>query len=195
VERVVIFDVLGTLFSLDAVRARLSAVGAPAATFEAWFERTLHSALTLTTVGEFRPFREVARTALQTTLTQLELDVARTQEILVGLSGRKRRKFSRRRTCSTGSSASSASDIGAYKPDRRLYEQAVNELAVAAGKATLIAAHAWDVVGARARCDLGRPAGAPLAVTDRRTSARCFSHRRGRDAAYRVVSVCRSGPR
>lgn len=73
---------LGTLFSLDAVRARLSTIGAPAATLEAWFERTLHSALTLTTVGEFRPFREVARTS--------------------------------------------------------------------AGEATLIAAHAWDVVGARA---------------------------------------------
>jgi 2-haloacid dehalogenase len=76
VERVVIFDVLGTLFSLDAVRARLSAIGAPAATLEAWFERTLDGALTLTTVGEFRPFREVARAALQTTLAQLELDVA-----------------------------------------------------------------------------------------------------------------------
>ncbi len=75
-ERVVIFDVLGTLFSLDAVRGKLSAIGAPAATLEAWFERTLHGALTLTTVGEFRPFREVARAALKTTLAQLELDVA-----------------------------------------------------------------------------------------------------------------------
>jgi hypothetical protein len=57
-ERVVIFDVLGTLFSLDAVRTKLSELGAPPATVEAWFERTLHSALTLTTIGEFRPFRE-----------------------------------------------------------------------------------------------------------------------------------------
>jgi hypothetical protein len=35
-ERVVIFDVLGTLFSLDAVRTKLSELGAPPATLEAW---------------------------------------------------------------------------------------------------------------------------------------------------------------
>src|SRR5919197_280146 len=44
----------------------------------------------------------------------------------------------------------SASDVGAYKPDRRPYEQAVKELEVAPIEATLIVAHAWDVVGARA---------------------------------------------
>jgi 2-haloacid dehalogenase len=67
-KRVVVFDVLGTLFSLDALRAKLTDACAPPATLEAWFERTQHGALTLTTVGEFRPFREVARAALQTTL-------------------------------------------------------------------------------------------------------------------------------
>jgi 2-haloacid dehalogenase len=179
-KRVAIFDVLGTLFSLDAVRARLSTIGAPPATLEAWFERTLHSALTLTTVGEFRPFREVARTALQTTLAQLELDVARTEEMLTSLSEVQLHDDAAptldrlahegvRIVALTNSGAQqteeileqanlldrfertlSASDVGAYKPDRRPYEQAVRELEVAPSEATLIAAHAWDVVGARA---------------------------------------------
>ena len=66
--------------------AKLTDAGAPPAALEAWFERTLHGALTLATVGEFRPFREVARAALQTTLAQLELNVAKAEEILGGLS-------------------------------------------------------------------------------------------------------------
>ncbi|MDQ2910727.1 MAG: haloacid dehalogenase type II [Actinomycetota bacterium] len=179
-ERVVIFDVLGTLFSLDAVRAKLSDIGAPPATLEAWFERTLHGALTLTTVGEFRPFREVARAALRTTLAQLGLEVSRTEDILAGLSeveahddaapALDRLAEERIRVVALTNSGAqqtedvlkqanllerfervfSVSDVGAYKPDRRPYEHVINELSVAASEATLIAAHAWDVVGARA---------------------------------------------
>jgi 2-haloacid dehalogenase len=149
-------------------------------TLEAWFERTLHSALTLTTVGEARPFREVARTALQTTLAQLDLDVVRTEEILAGLSevqphddaapalerlaregirvaaltnsGRQQTEeiLKEANLLDRFERTFSVSDVGACKPDRRPYEHAVNELAVTAGEATLIAAHAWDVVGARA---------------------------------------------
>jgi 2-haloacid dehalogenase len=179
-ERVVIFDVLGTLFSLDAVRAKLTAIGAPAATLEAWFERTLHGALTLTTVGEFRPFREVARAALQTTLAQLQLDVAETEEVLGGLSDVKpyddagpaleRLAEERIRVVALTNSGAqqteellhgadllecferlfSVSEVGAYKPERRPYEHVLSELRVDGSRATLIAAHAWDVVGARA---------------------------------------------
>src|SRR5919201_2380824 len=179
-KRVVVFDVLGTLFSLDGVRAGLTDAGAPPATLEAWFERTLHGALTLTTVGEFRPFREVARAALQTTLAQLELDVAQAEEILGGLSevqahddaaaalDRLAGAEARIVALTNGGAQQtdeileqaklrdrfervfSVSDVGAYKPDRRPYEHVVKELGVAVGEATLIAAQAWDVVGARA---------------------------------------------
>jgi 2-haloacid dehalogenase len=179
-ERVVIFDVLGTLFSLDAVRTKLSELGAPTATLDAWFERTLHSALTLTTIGEFRPFREMARAALQTTLAQLELEVASAEEILAGLSDVKpeddaaaaleRLKRAQARVVTLTNSGAqqteeilaqaklrehvervfSVSEVGAYKPDRRPYEHVASELGVEPGEATLIAAHAWDIVGAAA---------------------------------------------
>ena len=42
----VVFDSMGTLFELTPVRERLGA-----AATEAWFERILHSAATLTVVG------------------------------------------------------------------------------------------------------------------------------------------------
>jgi 2-haloacid dehalogenase len=179
-KRVVIVDVLGTLFSLDAVRAKLTDTGAPPAALEAWFERTLHGALTLTTVGEFRPFRDVARAALQTTLAQLELDVAQAEEILASLNDVQPHDDAAaaldrlaganvRIVALTNSGAQqteeileqsslrerfeqvfSVSEVGAYKPDRRPYEHVVSELGVAAAEASLVAAHAWDVVGARA---------------------------------------------
>jgi 2-haloacid dehalogenase len=163
-KRVVVFDVLGTLFSLDAVRAGLTDAGAPPATLEAWFERTLHGTLTLSTVGEFRPFREVARAALQTTLAQLELDVAQAEEILAGLSGVQPHDDAAaaldrlagenaRIVALTNSGAQqteeileqaklrdrfervfSVSDVGAYKPDRRPYEHVVKELGGSGGR-------------------------------------------------------------
>jgi FMN phosphatase YigB (HAD superfamily) len=60
----VVFDVMGTLFNLSPLRERLAKVGAPAGALEAWFGRMLHAAATLTLVGEFHPFREVATTTL-----------------------------------------------------------------------------------------------------------------------------------
>jgi hypothetical protein len=52
----VVFDVMGTIFDLSPLRQRLSAAGAPEGALEAWFERLLHAAATLTLVGEFQAF-------------------------------------------------------------------------------------------------------------------------------------------
>ncbi len=143
-------------------------------------EDAARRALTLTTVGEFRPFREVARAALQTTLAQLELEVSRAEEVLAGLSevephedvaaalDRLAREDARI-VALTNSGAEqteqilsqanlldrfervvSVSEVEAYKPDCRPYQHVVKELGIAADQATLVAAHAWDLVGARA---------------------------------------------
>jgi 2-haloacid dehalogenase len=65
-----VFDAMGTLFDLAPLRERLGA-----AATEAWFERLLHSAATVTIVGEFVPFRELAQTTLGTTCAKLEIEV------------------------------------------------------------------------------------------------------------------------
>jgi 2-haloacid dehalogenase len=44
----------------------------------------------------------------------------------------------------------SIEDIGIYKPDLRAYEWALDKAGAAAGEAMLVAAHGWDVAGARA---------------------------------------------
>jgi hypothetical protein len=61
---VVIFDVVGTLASLDPVRVRLESIGQPAHMFEGWFARLLCDGMALTLAGGYRPFGEVAASAL-----------------------------------------------------------------------------------------------------------------------------------
>lgn len=62
--RAVCLDVMGTLFDLSAARRRLEGLGAPPWTLEAWFGRLLHVAATVTLIGDYRPFPELARPAL-----------------------------------------------------------------------------------------------------------------------------------
>ena len=66
----VVFDSMGTLFRLTPLHERIGV-----ATTEAWFERILHSAATLTILGEFVPFDELARATLSTTVAKLGLVV------------------------------------------------------------------------------------------------------------------------
>ena len=84
-DRAVIFDVMGTLFDLTPLGKRLTEVGAPEGALEAWFGRMLHTAATLTLIGEFHPFAEIARTTLPTTLAQLEVDPERADDVLRAL--------------------------------------------------------------------------------------------------------------
>jgi 2-haloacid dehalogenase len=50
-----------------------------------WLERILNTALTLTTVGDFRPFQEIAKSTLDTTFAKLERDTSRTSKVLDSL--------------------------------------------------------------------------------------------------------------
>jgi 2-haloacid dehalogenase len=178
--QVVIFDALGTLFDLEPVRASLVEVGAPPPTLEAWFERILHTALTLTSVGEFRPFQAIAKSALDTTFAQLELDTSRTAEVLESLKAvepyddaeaaleRLADAGIRMVALTNGGAVQtealleraglldrfehifSVEEVGAYKPDARPYRHVLDQLEINAADATMVAAHAWDVIGARA---------------------------------------------
>jgi 2-haloacid dehalogenase len=178
--QVVIFDALGTLFDLEPVRASLVEVGAPAATLEAWLERILHTALTLATVGEFRPFQAIAKSTLDTTFAQLELDASRTADVLESLKAVEPYDDAepalkdladaviRTVTLTNGGAVQtealleraglldrferifSVEEFGAYKPDARPYRYVLDRLAIDAADATMVAAHAWDVIGARA---------------------------------------------
>jgi 2-haloacid dehalogenase len=159
-----VFDANGTLFALDPVQELLGA-----AATEAFFQRALHSAAALTYAGVWAPFDEVARRALETTCAQLGLDVDQ-EAVLRALQELPPAPGAREAVDAAGDCAVltnggresirklveraglpiarilSCEDVRAYKPSRAPYEYARAEL----GDCVLIAAHGWDVVGARA---------------------------------------------
>jgi 2-haloacid dehalogenase len=172
----VLFDVMGTLFDLSSLETRLTDIGAPPGTLTAWFQRTLHEASTVTVAGSYRPFKELAAAALRTTLAQLELDRDATGP-LEGLAEldpypdadaalRRIRAAGLRIVALTNGSAESTEkllrrgglddhveqilscdQVQAYKPHAAPYDLARRTIG---GEATMIAAHGWDILGARA---------------------------------------------
>jgi 2-haloacid dehalogenase len=158
-----VFDAMGTLFDLAPLRERLGAEAT-----EAWFERILHSAATLTMLGEFVPFTELARTTLATSCAKLGVEVdqadvlAQLQRLPPAAGAREALEQADRAFVLTnggrdGGEALLANagldglvervfgvdEVRAYKPDPRPYRLVLDTI----GDATLVAAHAWDIVG------------------------------------------------
>lgn len=179
-SRAVIFDVMGTLFDLAPVRRRLTELGAPQGALEAWFGRMLHSAASLTLVGEFRPFREIGESTLRTTLAQLGVESEHADEVLQALARLDAypdaaqafdlleaagmptvtltnggREHTERLLESAGlrsrvQQVLTVEDVRAYKPHPEPYRYVARTLGLPTESLTLIAAHGWDVLGARA---------------------------------------------
>jgi 2-haloacid dehalogenase len=179
-RRAVVFDVMGTLFDLTALRPLVEAEGAPPEALEAWFSRTLHSAASLTLAGEFRPFSEIAQLALETTFRQLGLQPDGAEKIVAALSRvpaypdasaaldlleeaelevavltnggleQTRELLERSGLGESVGAIFTTEAVGAYKPHRAVYEHALEGLGLPGESVTLVAAHGWDCVGARA---------------------------------------------
>src|SRR3954470_19425672 len=64
-RRAVLFDDVGTLFDVAPLQRRLRGSG-----FDAWFERLLHTATSLTLAGRFEPFADIAESTLKTTIAK-----------------------------------------------------------------------------------------------------------------------------
>ena len=70
----VIFDIIGTCFSLDKPRQRLVELGAPPHALELWFAQTLRDAFALSHAGSYRPLKEVLEAELPRTLKVLGIE-------------------------------------------------------------------------------------------------------------------------
>lgn len=62
------FDVIETLFSLDAVDRRLRDIGAGECAVQLWFARFLRDGFSLAACGDYQPFRTVATGSLRSVL-------------------------------------------------------------------------------------------------------------------------------
>jgi 2-haloacid dehalogenase len=172
-RRAVLFDVVGTLFDVTPLQRRLRGSG-----FDAWFERLLHTATSLTLAGRFEPFADIAASTLKTTIARNGLSadagevLALLQElpadnealaavelldssgVLVGALTNSGEKQTQKLLDAAGLAGRivdvvSVEEVELYKPHPAVYRHAAERLGVAARAITLIATHAWDVVGAK----------------------------------------------
>lgn len=172
--RAALFDVLGTLFTLEPLQRKLRA-----AALDAWLERLLHSATSLTLAGQFEPFADLAETTLETTVARLGLktdprdvldalkqlpaeagaeaafDRLDRANVLIGVLTNAGERQARGLLEAAGleervAELVSVEEIELYKPHPAVYRHAAERLGVEPKSVTLIAAHAWDVLGAKA---------------------------------------------
>jgi len=172
-RRAVLFDAFGTLFSVEPLRRKLRASG-----LEAWFERLLHSATSLTLAGRYAPFSELAESTLKTTIAKLGLkqdpkqvlellqalpaqpeagaafDRLEGARVLTGVLTNGGERHMTRLLLDAGlldrvAEVVSVEEVELYKPHPAVYRHAAERLGVEPQGITMIAAHAWDVVGAK----------------------------------------------
>jgi 2-haloacid dehalogenase len=174
---VVLFDVFETMLQVSELQHRFVDVGRPPHEWEVFFTRTLRDGMALTLAGGVRPFGEVARAALRTTvrhtLSEQALDyvLAGFRELpphpdvehaLVMLARARVPAYAF--THGAASVACDALDgaglrtylrgvmscesIHAFKPPARVYHWACQQVDAPADRVALVAAHSWDVHGA-----------------------------------------------
>jgi 2-haloacid dehalogenase len=73
--KVVAFDIIETVFSLETMRPRLMSLGLPASALELWIASALRDAFAVTITDRFAPFRPILRGALATLLSTHGLPV------------------------------------------------------------------------------------------------------------------------
>ena len=84
--RVVAFDVLETLFSLETLRPRIMATGLPKEALELWFAQTLRDGFALAAAGAYRSFAAVARGNLEVLLRtrKAQVDFGQIDQVMNG---------------------------------------------------------------------------------------------------------------
>ncbi len=78
----VVFDIIGTLFSLQRPREVLASRGAPPLGLELWFAQSLRDAMALSHVGGYRPFAEVLKAAFERVARRLGVDAGVVSELM-----------------------------------------------------------------------------------------------------------------
>ena len=86
--KVVAFDLIQTVFDLSVLKPRLEAVGLKGELLEVWFGRVLRDGMALDASGVFKPFPEVAASALEVLMDEkgVEPSSAKVQEVMKGFA-------------------------------------------------------------------------------------------------------------
>jgi 2-haloacid dehalogenase len=85
--KVAAFDIIGTTFSIEPLRPRLTLLDLPPAALDAWYAAGLRDAFALAATGGFEPFRQVLDGALEQVAAKMGVQTtsASREEVLEGL--------------------------------------------------------------------------------------------------------------
>ncbi|CAM3754672.1 haloacid dehalogenase type II [Nocardiopsis rhodophaea] len=174
---VIAFDVMETLFPLTPLEWRFREAGVPRVLMHRWFAHVLRDAFALTAAGDYRPFGELARGALQD-ITGHQVSESAVESIVQALASldvrpdadaamRRIRDAEVRVVALTNSSEEntrslldragltahvehvlSAAKPRRFKPAPEPYHYAAEVCEVDRDHMALVTAHAWDVHGA-----------------------------------------------
>ena len=86
-KKIVVFDIIGTCFSLEKPRQQLIELGAPNCALELWFAQALRDAFAFSHAGGYRPLQEILQAQLPRTLQtfNLKLNSAQKAQIIATL--------------------------------------------------------------------------------------------------------------
>lgn len=87
-QNTVVFDMIGTCFSLDKPKQRLIELGTPAEALSLWFAQTLRDAFALSHAGKYQPLKQILEAELPRTLKLLGLEADKKQlaEVMAAFS-------------------------------------------------------------------------------------------------------------
>ncbi|BDI20506.1 haloacid dehalogenase (plasmid) [Nostoc cf. commune SO-36] len=171
------FDILGTCFSLDKPRQALIELGAPAYTLELWFAQTLRDAFALSHAVHYQPLKQILAAELPRSLAAIGLETTEQQRSQVldtfshlelqtgaliafdklqsdgwrlialtnGSEESTRKLLQQSNALPFFDGILSCDAIEKTKPHPDVYALAKQE---SEGEVWLVAAHAWDVMGA-----------------------------------------------
>lgn len=173
----VVFDVVETLFSLDAMGTALGRAGVGAGTLDVFFSRMLRDAFALGSLREYRPFRDVAHGALAVVapglsaqqrdqviaafgdlgvhadvspaLERLQAAGIRLAALTNGSASSTNALLERHGLIDAFEVVASVDEVRAWKPQPAPYRYVADRLGLDRGRVAMVAVHAWDVHGAR----------------------------------------------
>jgi 2-haloacid dehalogenase len=177
---VAVFDLVGTLYSVERVRAVLQREGAPADFLDCWFADLLQTAMTATLAERYVPFRQAAEISLTNRLEKRGLPDVAVTDVLASMQELEPYPDARecleslrdrgiRRAVLTNSSRENAmhllrmagleeliesvistDEVEKTKPHPAPYRLALDRLDTEPEGAWLVAGHGWDIYGAAA---------------------------------------------
>lgn len=74
IKGTVVFDIIGTCFSLEKPRQRLAELGTPVYAVELWFAQTLRDAFALSYAGGYQPLKQILAAELPRTLKVMGIE-------------------------------------------------------------------------------------------------------------------------